>query len=66
MYFKLNRWIWCDIWLYYFGGKFLYYVDRILNDCKIWNIENESIGLNRFILVKVKGVFSIFFVFIYC
>lgn len=40
--------------------------DRILNDCKIWNIENESIGLNRFILVKVNGVFSIFFVFIYC
>lgn len=37
--------------------------DRILNDCKIWN--KESI-LNRFILVKVKGVFSIFFVFIYC
>lgn len=26
----------------------------------------KSIGLNRFILVKVKGVFSIFFVFIYC
>lgn len=43
-------------------------INRIIKDCKIWNIENsyESTGLNRFTPVKVKGVSSIASVSTHC